>query len=145
MLTINNGLLNARDESSAFLWERCIGRRAIYMDDCYVGPEGVNDLKLLFGGESMKVNVKFREPDTLTRTPVFITGRKDPWIYHGGRVEEALLDCMHRYRVETETERLLTDGRRIHPGMWHYALQQYGQAGRNELLPLSELMPYPDR
>lgn len=138
-LTINNGLVN-----SAFLLRRCIGRRAIYMDDCYVGPEHVDELKLLFGGESLHVIVRRQEPGTITRTPVFITGRRDPWLTNRGRDEEALLGRMHRYSVKAETERLLTDGRRIHPGMWHYALQQYGQAGRNEeLLPLSELTPYP--
>lgn len=138
MLTRYNGMIGNRGTDSAFIWQECVNCRAIYMDECIMGPEHYEELKLLFGGEPMKVAVKFQNMATIQRTPVFLTGNKDPWVLDYSS-KEAFLNRMYHYTVEMDDD--LKDVKQLHPGMWHYAQQQYEQLDR--LLPFSKLTPYP--
>lgn len=132
------GQIGNRGNESPFLYQDCVNCRVIKMDECVMDPLHYEDLKLLMGGEDMKVQVKHQSHATLQRTPVLMTGNKPPWLLDYS-AKEPMLNRMHYYEVETDED--LKDVKLMHPGMWWYLRQQYHQ----DIKPLSfsKLVKYP--
>lgn len=133
------GQIGNRGNDSAFMWQECINCSLVRIDECIMAPDHYEDLKLIMGGETMKVHVKFQAHATIYRTPVIMTGNKDPWVLNFA-AKDAMMNRMHLYRVETDED--LKDIKLMHPGMWWYLMQQYGQLIK--LKPFTRLEPYPE-
>lgn len=133
------GQISNRGAASEFVWQDCINARVIVMDECMMPKEYYEDLKLVFGGETMKVSVKHQGHGTLERTPCILTGNNNPWMLDYA----AKVPMMNRMEYYTTRE----DGdlkvlKKLHPGMWWYLIQQH-DINREGLIPLEQLVRYP--
>lgn len=61
------------DASSQFIFGNLINSSIILMEEPFLLPILIEDFKKICEGTEITVNVKFRTPQTLSRTPVFIT------------------------------------------------------------------------
>lgn len=133
------GQIGNRGSDSQFVYQDCINRSLISVDECIFDPANYEDMKLMMGGETMKVAVKYQGHATLQRTPVVMTGNEDPWVLNYA-AKDAMMNRMYYYRVLSDEE--LKDCKLMHPGMWWYLCQQYDQQNV-KLKTLSKLVPYP--
>lgn len=132
------GQIGNRGNDSPFMFQECVNCSLITIDECIMAPEHYEDMKLLMGGETMKVNVKHQGHATINRTPVLLTGNKEPWVLDYS-AKDAMCNRMHLYKVQTDED--LKEVKYMHPGMWWYIKQQYDQLVK--VKPLSRLEPYP--
>lgn len=133
------GQVGNRGNASEFIWQECVNTRLISMEECCMAPEFYEDLKLLFGGEVMRVAVKHQSYATLERTPVILTGNKDPWSFdYTGKIPMQNRMCYYSTREDTDLKEI----KALHPGMWWYLMQQYDM-NREGLIPIEQLEPYP--
>lgn len=68
---------NNVDSTSQFLFGNVINAAMIHIEEPFLVPVLLEDFKKLCEGSNMLVNVKFQEPQTLSRTPVIITSNFD--------------------------------------------------------------------
>lgn len=132
------GQISNRGADSPFVYQDCINTSLIIMDECIMDPANYEDLKLLLGGETMKVSVKHQGHGTIQRTPVILTGNREPWILNY-EAKTAMMNRMYYYEVSEDSE--LEHLKYMHPGMWWYLKQQYEQMVK--IKPFSKLQPYP--
>lgn len=64
-----------------FMFQNCINKEVLIWEEPLIGPDFVEMCKRVFEGMTTQVPVKFKPPQTLYRTPVFITTNKDVWYY----------------------------------------------------------------
>lgn len=114
------GQIGNRGSNSEFVYQECINQRLIVIDECMMSKEQLEDLKNLTGGEDMSVNVKFAGNAKLSRTPVILTGNKEPWLLDFS-AKEPLLNRMKYYTSHKDED--LKDCKVMHPGMWWYLMQ----------------------
>lgn len=132
------GQIGNRGNESPFMFQECVNCSLITIDECVMAPGHYEDLKLMMGGETMKVAVKHQGHATINRTPVILTGNKEPWVLDYS-AKDAMANRMQMYTVETDED--LKEVKLMHPGMWWYLKQQYNQLVK--IKPLSRLEPYP--
>lgn len=132
------GNIGNRGSDSPFIYQECVNCSLICIDECVMDPANYEDLKLLLGGEKMKVAVKHLGHATITRTPVILTGNKEPWVLDYS-AKDAMLSRMFWYQVQKDDD--LKEVKHMHPGMWWYLRQQYQNL--EKLKPISKLLPYP--
>lgn len=132
------GLIGNRGNDSAFLYQECVNCSLICIEECIMKSENYEDLKLLLGGEKMAVHVKHAGHASVQKTPVIMTGNKEPWVLDYS-AKEAFLNRMYFYEVQVDDD--LSQLKLPHPGMWWYLRQQYGQP--QKLISFSKLEPYP--
>lgn len=131
------GMVGSRQTENQFLWQDCPNCRAIIIDEAVFLPAHMEDLKLILGGEDIQVSVKFEHNATIQRTPVILTGNDVPWVLDHGQ-KDAFKNRMFYYTVKVDQD--LENIKLLHPGMWWYLQQQYGQS---TLIPLKKLKSYP--
>lgn len=120
ILSRHVGLIGNKGANSDFVYQECVNKRAIIIDECVMNPVNLEELKKLTGGEEMKVNVKQEEYATIVRTPVIMTGNKEPWCLDSTQ-EDPFRNRMVYYEV-TKCEELEHVGL-ISPKMWWYLIQ----------------------
>lgn len=133
------GMVGNRGNASEFVYQECVNCRLISMEECIMGPDHYEDLKLIMGGETTKVSVKFQGHATLERTPIILTGNRDPWDLDC-TAKAPMMNRMKYYRTQTDND--LKEIKKLHPGMWWYLIQQYEDTQQG-LIPLGQLDPYP--
>ncbi len=63
---------------SNFHFASCVGKRIIWWDEPELNPLNIENVKLLFGGQKLSVEVKYQSTQPLERTPVFCASNKYP-------------------------------------------------------------------
>lgn len=136
------GMIGNRGSNSDFVYMECINQRMIAVDECVMNPQNLEDFKLLMGGEPLKANVKGKGYETVERTPVILTGNKEPWCLDNTQ-REPFLNRMYYWNVTKCDE--LADKKFLSPKMWWYLMQLPGlfpfQNGR--LPTIADLVPRP--
>lgn len=85
--------------SNAFLFEGCIKRRLISIEECSISPMHVEEMKKILGGETCVVNVKnIKEGGEVMATPVIATSNTTPAIMVPMH-ESAILNRLHLYEA----------------------------------------------
>lgn len=79
-----------------FMFQNCINKELLFWEEPLIGPDYVEMCKRVFEGIDTQVNIKFKPPQTLHRTPILITTNKDVWHYCDGD-EMALRNRMFLY------------------------------------------------
>ena len=133
------GVIGNRGNDSPFLFMECPNTRAIVINEGLFRSAHYEDLKGLMGGEPINAQVKYEGDSTIQRTPVIITGNKDPWVLDES---EALpmRNRMFYYKVSPWEE--LAEVKYLHPGMWWYLMQHYGEVDR--ITDIKKMRPYPE-
>lgn len=73
------GQVGNRGNASEFVFMECVDKRMISIDECLMNKDMLEDVKLLFGGEQMRVAVKFEGHAIIKRTPCIVTSNAAPW------------------------------------------------------------------
>lgn len=84
-----------------FMFQNCINKELLFWEEPLIGSDYTEVCKKVFEGMTTQVNIKFKAPQTLYRTPVVITTNKDVWHYSDCD-EEAFRNRMFLYYF-TET------------------------------------------
>lgn len=87
--------------ANAFIFEGCVGRRLISIEECEVPASHVEELKKIMGGEKCQVNVKYaKEGGCILPTPVIATSNQDIGTFVPLH-REALLNRCYHYELTT--------------------------------------------
>lgn len=70
---ITSGQIANMNRNTQFPFNNCINKRVLHWDEPSFNPESLEDLKMLFSGDELSVNVKYESYNSLTRTPVIVT------------------------------------------------------------------------
>lgn len=74
------GRIVALNTNQNFIFEGCMNRRLISIEECTIPKQHVEEIKKLFGGESCQVAVKYaKEGGIVMRTPCIATSNGEPW------------------------------------------------------------------
>nr|QKE54959.1 MAG: nonstructural protein [Parvoviridae sp.] len=68
-------------QGGQFMFQNCINKELMIWEEPLIGPDFVEMCKRVFEGMTTQVNIKFKAPQTLYRTPILITTNKDVWHY----------------------------------------------------------------
>ena len=63
------GQLGNRGSNGDFVFQECINKRLITIDECIINPQNIEDWKILLGGEKLLSQVKFQGHCSIDRTP----------------------------------------------------------------------------
>lgn len=105
-----------------FMFQNCINKDILVWEEPLIGSDYVEMCKRVFEGMSTQVPVKFRAPQTLHRTPIFITTNKDVWYYCSGD-ESALRNRMILYPFDYNATLITTRA----PSFWKQCFESYYQ------------------
>jgi len=95
-----HAIISTLGNSSEFLWQPMVGSRVVFCEEMGCGPEQIEMMKLLFGGEPTVVSIKHKEPGITCRTPFVVTGNSDPWLTTPQTVDlETLKNRMITFKV----------------------------------------------
>lgn len=70
---ITSGLIANITRNSQFPFNNCINKRLLHWDEPNFEPAATEQLKQLFSGDELSVNVKYSPYQTIQRTPVIVT------------------------------------------------------------------------
>lgn len=116
------GLVGRRNTQSAFSWQELPNKRLIALNECVINPGEEEDMKLLYGGEPVKTDVKYGGQVTIDRTPIILTCNKPPWCLLSFEHEAPLRSRLHYYATVAVPE-LESVKKQLNPRMWWYLLQ----------------------
>lgn len=68
-------------QGGQFMFQNCINKELLLWEEPLIGSDYVEMCKRVFEGMTTQVNIKFKAPQTLYRTPIIITTNKDIWHY----------------------------------------------------------------
>nr|WAX26059.1 MAG: nonstructural protein [Army ant associated chapparvovirus 15] len=80
-----------------FMFQNCVNKEVLIWEEPLIGSDFVEMCKRVFEGMTTQVPIKFKAPQTLYRTPLFITTNKDLWYYSDGD-QEALSNRIVLYK-----------------------------------------------
>lgn len=108
-----------------FMWEPALHNRCILINEPCCDDTKIETFKNICEGQATSINVKFRPHETLSRTPIVITGNRSIACYTNdiGTNESALACRMIRYELQT-CEALASFRKQLNPGLWHVLCQQ---------------------
>lgn len=64
-----------------FMFQNCVNKELLIWEEPIIGTDYVDICKKVMEGMTTQVNIKFKSPQTLYRTPMLITTNKDVWHY----------------------------------------------------------------
>lgn len=128
-----------RAANGSFVYSDFPNKRMLTMDECVFAREHMEDMKLILGGELFKTDVKYGGLTNVERTPVLMTGNKDPWTLHF-ESKEPLLTRIHYYATRPIPE-LEHIKKKLSPKMWWYLLQLYSST---TVPPVEDLVSVPE-
>lgn len=112
-----------------FMLSHCIGCRLILGNEAYVSDDNMALSLNLFEGNPQDVDVKFKNPQRLNKTPVIVTNNNEPCAYLGSFSNsvhrDALLARMKILKFKTMPQLAPYTGWDIHPAVWKYLLNEY--------------------
>lgn len=117
------GQMANRSGNGDFSMMQLVNQRMIAMDECILDPKNMEDMKLLLGGEELRVQVKYSDHSIVERTPVVMTGNKEPWILDVS--VRAAMENRMRYYPCVEIPELVSIKKQMNPRMWWYLSQFY--------------------
>lgn len=74
---INFGQVRNMNRFDAFPYQDCVNRRVLYWNEPDFEDGKLEELKCLFGGDTLNCKVKYKHDAVVTRTPLIITCQKD--------------------------------------------------------------------
>lgn len=74
---LNTGNMGNFNRTNQFPFNDCENRRIILWNEINFAPSNIDTLKMLTGGDLMHVNIKFKPPQPIYRTPVLILSNKE--------------------------------------------------------------------
>lgn len=83
-------------QGGQFMFQNCINKEMLIWEEPLIGGDYIEMCKRVFEGMTTQVNIKFKAPQTLYRTPILITTNKDVWHYCDSD-SEALKNRMYLY------------------------------------------------
>lgn len=116
--------LNVR--GGTFVFEGCIGRRLISIEECSISPEHVEEIKKIFGREVCQVNVKNqREGGQILPTPVIASSNMEPG-YMVQEHQQAIYNRIKSYKAMSQFGRLEDfTGMALDPRAWIFLWHVY--------------------
>lgn len=132
-ICLHVGQIGNRGANSEFIYQECINKRMIAIDECVMAPNNLEDLKLLTAGEKLLSNVKTMGYEGVARTPCIMTGNKEPWILD---TEAGPVFAARMLRYDVHACRELENIKGMSPKMWWYMMEMkvHGSAYNMELL-----------
>lgn len=118
--SLNPGKMENPCRSNQFAFSACHNRRCIKWDECYYDRYFDNDVLNLLQGKTFLANIKYRNPEPVHRTPIFIMSNVDPFTS-----EQRFKDRLHRYEWR-RCERLARFRQRQPYPLAHGILLLYG-------------------
>nr|WAX26060.1 MAG: nonstructural protein [Army ant associated chapparvovirus 16]WAX26062.1 MAG: nonstructural protein [Army ant associated chapparvovirus 16] len=105
-----------------FMFQNCINKELLIWEEPLIGSDFVEMCKRVFEGMSTQVPVKFKAPQTLYRTPLFITTNKDLWYYSDGD-EVALRNRIVLYKFNNDAAGFS----KLSPSWWRQCFECYSK------------------
>lgn len=121
---ITSSWLNS-STGSAFNFGNLIYSSLIIIEEPFLPPTLIEDIKSLCGGAPLSVDVKYSQFESLERTPVFIT-TNFPTLSHGHSAQVSEQACINRAYYYTFNTPLIPTYE-IEPGHLLYFLQKHGE------------------
>lgn len=115
------GQMGNRAANGTFMFSDLPNKRLLCFDECVFAREQMEDMKLLWGGEEIKVDVKYNGLTPVQRTPCILTGNRDPWTLSYA-AKEPLSTRMHYYPMKQIPE-LVNVKKQMSPKMWWFLMQ----------------------
>lgn len=72
MLPEDKNLVGYASKNPSFMWQDCVDKRVIMMEECMVTPDLKETFKVLAGGQEATVDIKNKPPAKVQRTPMLI-------------------------------------------------------------------------
>ncbi len=66
-------------KSDTFMWQDCVDKPLIVMEEAFLSPTIVETFKIIAGGQETKVDIKGLGPKVLVRTPVLVASNNNLW------------------------------------------------------------------
>lgn len=114
-LATHVGRITCLGANSEFVFQECVNKRLIAIDELLVVREQMQIMKVLLGGEKMNANTKHTKAAEMERTPVIFTANNPIWIQASGE-EAAFRTRCYVYNVKSCP--FLKDVKKFHPRMW---------------------------
>lgn len=116
------GVLSVGAVSSEFMFQECVNKRLIAIDELLLPREQLQIMKLVLGGESLYVNTKHSGASHVRRAPTIFTGNQDLWALDMGSAT-AFNNRSHRF--ETRALDWLKTVKKVHPKAWGVLIDRY--------------------
>lgn len=114
-LATHVGRITCLGANSEFLFQECINKRLIAIDELLVVREQMQIMKVLLGGEKMNANTKHTRAAEMERTPVIFTANSPIWIQASCEQSAFETRC---FIYEVKSCPFLKDVKKFHPKMW---------------------------
>lgn len=111
--------------SSRFIWQDCISKRLIVINEPVLDETVLESCKEVFEGLGAFVAVKMRADQYLSRTPIIITSNWPIWQFNPS-VKDVLMNRIIAYQHIREAPFLKQCTKDLHPGLWAHALDGLG-------------------
>lgn len=121
------GELNQGTAGYAFMYQDCINKRIIMINEPYFDSAMIEQLKIVLEGIGTFVHVKSKRDDWLQPTPVVITSNGPIWRY-AKQEEQAIRARLVAYENLTAQDQLKSLTRDLHPFAWMYILKSMSVA-----------------
>lgn len=130
------GEVNQGTANYTFMYQDCVNKRAIFINEPYFDQAMIEQLKIVLEGTGTFVHIKMKNDDWLPPTPVLMTSNTDVWRY-AQEEKTAVLNRCHYYQKLRACEFLKEEGKRIlHPKTW---ISIYEDLGLEEIPATEEL------
>ena len=94
------------------------------LEEVRIVQENVDDFKRLYEGAPMKVDIKYKGPKAISRTPVFCSSNSHPWRWVMDE-QQALMNRMEFFEFK-EYPGLENMSGHLNPLSWLYLMEQMG-------------------
>lgn len=92
---------------SQFPLQNCVNKRLLYWDEPDCEASGLETIKILFGGDTCPANIKYKDHQLITKTPVIVTANRN--IFPRSDVWECRMRTMYWQQYNLQVHK------RIHP------------------------------
>lgn len=105
-----------------FAFSEFPGKRVAFAHEGTFGPTLIETAKMIWGGQTVDVDVKHKNRVRVYRIPFFINSQHDPWMYALNDADkQALRNRCFYYEVKKNAD-VPPITKKLHPGMWYYLL-----------------------
>lgn len=109
-------------KSGTFMWQNCVDKQVIVMEEALLSPELMETFKVIAGGQPTMVDIKMKAPAKVNRTPLLIASNHSLWKYQP-EAQNTLRNRVYVYDNLATSEVLgsLQGALTIDPQLWHFA------------------------
>lgn len=99
---LHHSSMTRTNSNNTFAFSDTLNKRVVCFEEPLIGPEKIDMVKLMFGGESTTIPVKYNTDEELERTPFLITSNKPIDDFCKPEDREALANRMYIFKLDVK-------------------------------------------